>query len=173
MNTSLSNASWKSRAIAGGLAGLVGGLAHAVMNEVDRRLLQHDADDLTMLGGVISDDRDTARTIGIGMHLNFAAAFGAAYAVLLRPEDDAGAMRKAIGAAMVENFGLYPLVFPLERYHPYIRDGRIDRFQHPLALLEATLRHLALGAGIGTTYPRFLRALADRGTGRAGDRMGW
>jgi hypothetical protein len=101
------------------------------------------------------------------MHLGFALTFGAAYAVVLAPEEEGDAMRKAIGLAMAENFGLYPLVFPLEQFHPYIRDGRLDRFQHPKALVQATLRHLALGAGIGKVYPSMIRALHDGGTGRA------
>ena len=152
-------ASLIQRVVAGSIAGLLGGLCHAAMNEIDRHALQHNADDLTMLGGVMTDDHALARKIGIGMHLGFAMSFGASYAAILRPRDDADAMRKAVAAAMIENFGLYPLVFPLEDKHPYIRDGRLDRFAHPIALLQATLRHLALGIGIGKTYPTILRFL--------------
>ena len=157
--TRLPKTSLIRRVIAGSLAGLAGGLAHAAVNEIDRRLLSHNADDLTMLGGAITDDHALARKIGIGMHLGFAMSFGASYAAILHPRDNEDAIRKAVAAAMIENFGLYPLVFPLEDKHPYIRDGRLDRFAHPKALLQATLRHLALGIGIGKTYPTLLRLL--------------
>ena len=151
--------SFIQRAIAGSIAGLVGGLCHLAVNEIDRRAFNHNADDITMLGGIITDDHELARKIGLGMHLSFAISFGAAYATILHPRGEDDAMRKAVGAAMVENFGLYPLVFPLEDRHPYIRDGRLDRFAHPLALLQATLRHLALGTGIGKAYPATLRLI--------------
>jgi hypothetical protein len=145
------------RAIAGALAGIVGGACHAVVNEIDRRVLRHNADDLTMLGGMITDNHALARKIGTGVHFGIAISFGAAYATILHPRDEDDAMKKAVGAAMVENFGLYPLVFPLEDMHPYIRDGRLDRFAHPIALVQATLRHLALGIGIGKAYPAIVR----------------
>ena len=145
------------RVIAGSLAGLIGGACHAAVNEIDRRMLRHNADDLTMLGGVFTDNHALARRLGLGMHLGFAMSFGASYAAILHPQDKDDALRKAVAAAMIENFGLYPLVFPLEDKHPYIRDGRLDRFAHPTALGQATLRHLALGIGIGKMYPTMLR----------------
>lgn len=158
MATGLS-ATTKQRAIAGALAGMVGGVAHAVVNEIDIRAFRHNADDLAMLGGPLTDNESVARRFGIGLHLGFATTFGAVYAMVLHPQDDDDAMRKAVGLAMVENFSLYPLVFPLESFHPYIRDGRLDRFAHPVAFVQATLRHLALGIGIGKAYPYILRAI--------------
>ena len=158
--STLPKSSFIQRAFAGSMAGLVGVACHAVVNEIDRRALFHNSDDITMLGGAITDDHALARKIGLGMHLGFAMSFGAAFATVLHPKNQGDAMRKAVGAAMVENFGLYPLVFPFEEKHPYIRDGRLDRFTHPLALVQATLRHLALGIGIGKVYPFILRRLS-------------
>lgn len=148
-----------TRLTAGATAGVIGGLAHAVMNEIDLRAFNHNADDMLMLGGTLSDDRDIARRIGFGMHLGISALFGAAYAAVLKPHDERDALAKAVGLAMVENVGLYPLVFPLERFHPYIRTGRLDRFAHPKAFAQATLRHVALGIGLGLAYSRVARCL--------------
>lgn len=150
-------ASFEKRAIAGAMAGIVGGLAHAAMNEVDRRLFNYNADDLVMLGGVFTDDTRLARKIGIGMHLNFAAMFGAAYAVTLWPRDNGDALLKGVGFAMAENFSLFPLGILVDKYHPSVQNGTCDRFFTPTSLMQASLRHLALGAGIGASYPAILR----------------
>lgn len=152
-------ASIPTRAISGAVAGVVGGVAHAMVNEVDRKILNHEADDLILLGGVFTDDSQLARKIGICMHLNFAAMFGAAFAMLLRPQNDRDALRKGIGFALAENFTLFPLGILVDKYHPYVRSGMSDPFFHPTSLVQATLRHLALGAGIGASYSRLIKAI--------------
>jgi hypothetical protein len=149
----------RKRAIAGAIAGVPGGIAHALVNEIDRRVLNYDADDLLLVTGSFIGDKGKARTIGLFMHLGFAMAFGAAYAVVLNPKDDRDAVGRGIGAGLMENTILWPLVIPLDEHHPYIRDGRIDKFNHPISLLQANLRHIALGYGLGKTYPSILRRL--------------
>ncbi len=152
----------RQRAMAGALAGIIGGAAHAAVNEVDRRVLNHNADDLLMLGGVFTEDVGRARRIGIGMHLTFAAIFGATYAVLLQPKDDDDALRKGLGFATAEHVGLFPLSIPVDMHHPHAKNGNADRFWHPVSFLEATARHIALGFGIGKVYPFMVRALKKR-----------
>lgn len=147
------------RMIAGALAGVVGGAAHAAVNEIDRRVLHHNADDLVMLGGVFTDDVAKARKIGIGMHLTFAAMFGATYAVLLHPRDADDALRKGMAFALTEHFTLFPLGILVDNHHPHAAMGTLGRVFHPTSLVEATLRHLALGYGIGKAYPRMMAAI--------------
>jgi hypothetical protein len=152
----------RQRVVAGALAGIIGGMVHAAVNEIDRRVLKHNADDLEMLGGIFTSDTGRSRRIGIVMHLGNAALFGGTYAVVLQPTDAEDAQRKALVLAMIENFGLYPLVFPFEDLHPHIRSGQLDRFTHPIALVQATLRHLALGYGLGKAYPPVMAAVLRR-----------
>lgn len=147
---------FRQRAVAGAIAGLPGGLAHALVNEIDRKIFRYDADDLLMLAGPFINDRSKARRVGICMHLGLAMAFGAAYAVVLNPRNGKDAVRKGIAAGLIENTILWPLVIPLDKYHPYVRDGRMDEFNHPISLLQATLRHIALGYGLGKSYPAML-----------------
>lgn len=155
----LPSSSLLQRAAAGALAGLTGGLGHAAMNEIDRAVLNHNADDMVMLGGVFTDDVPRARRIGFGMHMNFAAMFGAAYAMLLHPRDDQDALKKGLAFALIENFGLFPLGILVDKYHPHSGKPGNDPFFHPRSLVEATLRHTVLGFGIGKSYPFILRLI--------------
>jgi hypothetical protein len=156
------SASFGQRVAAGALAGIVGGAAHATVNEIDRRLLNHNADDLLMLGGVFTKDVAHARRIGIGMHLTFAAIFGAVYASVLQPRDADDALRKGLGFALTEHVTLFPLSIPVDNHHPHAKNGNVDKFWHPLSFIEATARHTALGYGIGKAYPHMLAALRGR-----------
>lgn len=153
------NPTWKQRAIAGAIAGLPGGLAHALTNEIDRRMLNYDADDMLMVTGMFMTDKHMARKIGFGIHLGLAMAFGATYAVVLNPQNPPDALRKGVAAALTENTVLWPLVIPLDTYHPFIQQGRIARFNHPVSLLQANLRHIALGYGLGKAYPIVLQRI--------------
>lgn len=155
----LSKAPLKTRILAGALAGLPGGIAHALVNEVDRKIFRYDADDMLMVTGTFMDDKTKARKLGFLMHLGFAMAFGIGYAVVLNPRNNEDAVVRGIGAGLAENTLLWPLVAPLDKYHPYIRNGRIDKFNHPVALIQANLRHIALGFALGKSYPVVLRQL--------------
>lgn len=147
------------RAISGALAGIIGGVAHAAMNEVDRKVLNYNADDFVLLGGVLTKDTQLARRVGLGMHLSVSAVFGATYGVVLHPKNEDDAMKKAVGFAMVENFGLFPLGIFVDRYHPHVKSGTSDRFFTPTSLVEATLRHIVLGVGMGASYPGILKRI--------------
>ena len=147
------------RIIAGAVAGLPAGVAHALVNEIDRKAFRYDSDDMVMVTGFFMDDRSRARLPGFFLHLSFAMAFGIGYAVVLNPRDDDDAVIRGIGAGVVENAFLWPLVGPLDDHHPYIRSGRVDRFNHPIALIQANLRHVALGYALGKAYPAILRRL--------------
>lgn len=155
----LSKATLKQRILAGALAGLPGGLAHALVNEVDRRVFRYDSDDMLMVTGTFMDNKPRARRLGFLMHLGFAMAFGIGYAVVLNPRDKDDAVIRGIGAGLVENAILWPLVVPLDKYHPYIRSGRINKFNHPVALIQANLRHIALGFALGKSYPAILHKI--------------
>ena len=150
--------SLKKRALAGALAGLVGGVAHAFVNEIDRSVFRYDSDDMVLVTGMFVSDRSTARKLGFALHLGFAMAFGVGYAVVLNPRDTDAVVR-GIGAGLAENAILWPLVAPLDRHHPYIRAERIDKFNHPIALVQANARHIALGYGIGKSYHFILKRL--------------
>lgn len=147
----------KQRVVAGALAGLPAGIAHAAVNEIDRKMFHYDADDMVMVTGTFMENKTRARQLGFLMHLGFAMAFGIGYAVVLNPRDERDAVIRGIGAGMVENGLLWPLVVPLDAKHPYIRSGRIDRFNNPIALVQANLRHIALGFALGKSYPRILK----------------
>lgn len=147
------------RLIAGSIAGVIGAAAFVVEQEIDLRVLDHDADDLTLIGGMLSDDRTTARRIGLAGHLVFGAVFGAGHAAVLDPVLPGGPVQRGFTTAMLENFAFYPLTRPFERFHPYIRDGRMDDYWHPRALVQATLRHAVLGIAMGAAYPRLVRSM--------------
>lgn len=157
--TNYSTTSLKTRAYAGALAGIPAGISHALTNEVDRRVFHYNADDMLMFTGAFIQNKSKARRIGFVVHMGLAMAFGACYAIVLNPKDDQDATVKGICAGLVENTLLWPFVIPLDALHPYIQEGRIDTFNHPISLLQANLRHIALGYFLGKFYPAFLRRL--------------
>lgn len=158
MDTKL-NPSLKQRVIAGALAGLPAGVAHAAVNQFDRKLFRRDTDDMLMVTGTFMENKSDARKIGFFLHLGFAMAFGIGYAVVLNPRDEQDAVIRGVGAGLVENALLWPLVVPLDKHHPYIRSERIDSYNSAVGLIQGNLRHIALGYALGKCYPPIVKRI--------------
>lgn len=147
----------RRRIARGALAGGVAAGAWALQQPLDKRIFPGGYDDVELLGRALLPRAPRRRwyPLGLVLHLQNGALFGAAYAGLLTPRMPARvppAVRGAI-VAQVENFGLWPAGRLSDRFHPARRE------MPPLtgnrrALAQATWRHLLFGMVMGVLERR-------------------
>ncbi len=143
------------------LAGAAAGVAYAVTMEIDNRLTGKKIDDFLLLGRPFAADTGRARRIGAAIHLGNAVALAVVYAGSARDHlPGQPAFRGAI-FGNIENTALYPLA-ALDRYHPAVREGRLDRYWTVRAYLQSVPRHVAYGMVLGSLYERLRRPPGDR-----------
>ncbi len=89
------------------------------------------------------------RIVGFAVHAANGAAFGLAFHELQR-RSGANKRRLAIGLALVEHVGLYPLSGLVDRYHPARgEDGIPPLLTNPRAFAQASWRHAVFGVLVG------------------------
>jgi len=129
------------------LAGAVAAVAWGLAEPIDQRVFRCDYSDVAVLGKAVT--RRHWRSAGFALHAANGAAFGVLYAVLSR-RTALPPRRLALGLALAEHVGLYPLSGLVDRYHP----ARGERGIPPLltngrAFAQATVRHACFGALVG------------------------
>ena len=105
------------------------------------------------------------RAAGFALHGLNGAVLGAAYGALRR-RSGAPPRRLALGLALAEHVGLYPLTYFVDRHHPARGDeGVPPLFTNGRAFAQATARHLLFGLVLGRLATAGERhAAARRGT---------
>jgi hypothetical protein len=134
------------RTARGALAGAVAAGAWAAQQPLDKRLLGSSYDDVELLGRAITQ-RPAWPAVGTALHLANGALFGAAYANLA-PLVPIPAWARGPAAALLENFGLWPLGRLSDRLHP-ARGDLPALSGNRRALAQATWRHLVFGIVLG------------------------
>ena len=144
----------RDRTLRGALAGAVAATIWAAQQPLDKRLFGVAYDDTELLGKAVTRGPGW-RPVGVALHLANGAAFGAVFARLARnsPLPD---WANGPAAAMIENFGLWPLVGLTDRLHP-AREELPDLAGNRAALAQATWRHLLFGVVLGETERRLNR----------------
>ena len=133
------------------MAGAAAALIWAVQQPADKRLFRSAYDDVELLGKLVTRTR-TWRPAGLAFHMGNGALFGAAFA-LLRPALPGPPVAQAVGAAMAEHFGLWPLGRLSDRLHPARRD--LPKLTgNRRAFAQAIWRHALFGAALGSLEPR-------------------
>jgi hypothetical protein len=117
-----------------------------VQQPLDKRLFGSRYDDVELLGKLVTRG-DGWYPIGLAVHLANGAMFGGLYANLA-PALPVPSVLRGASAAMIENFGLWPLVAVTDRFHP-ARDELPPLAGNRTALLQATYRHLLFGIVLG------------------------
>ncbi len=136
-------------------AGLVASAGYVVAMEADLAITGHNADDLVFLGRpLVGRHRCWAKPAGFVVHLANGAVLALVYARFAHHRLPGPPWLRGIVFANLENGILYPLTL-LERHHPAIRDGQLDRYWHPLAFLQSIPRHIVYGAVLGGLYARW------------------
>ena len=144
-------------------AGVVAATAWALLEPLDQRLFRCDYSDVALLGRAVTPGRGW-RAAGFALHGLNGAAFGAVYGVL-RGRSRVPPRRLALGLALAEHLGLYPLTYFVDRHHPARGDkGVPPLFTNGRAFAQATARHVLFGVVLGR--------LATAGEPRAAARRG-
>jgi len=120
----------------------------ALAEPLDRRLLRYDYSDVALLGKAATRG-SYWRAAGIALHVANGAIFGLAYEATSR-RLHIERHRLALGMALAENVGLYPLSHFVDRYHPARGEPGIPPLlRSPRAFAQATWRHALFGVALG------------------------
>jgi hypothetical protein len=130
----------------GALAGAVGAAVWAAQQPLDKRLFDSGYDDLELLGKLVTRD-DSWPAVGLALHLQNGAVFGAIYSQV-RPFIPGPPATRGLVAAMVENVGTWPLSRLTDRLHPARRD-LTPLTGNRRALAQSVWRHLLFGLVMG------------------------
>ena len=129
-------------------AGAAAATVWALLEPLDQRLLRCDYSDVALLGKAVTRGPHW-RAAGFALHAANGAAFGLVLHELQR-RTGADRRRLALGLALGENFGLYPLSALVDRYHPARGGPGIPPLlTNPRALAQATWRHTVFGVVLG------------------------
>lgn len=147
-----------TRAARGALAGVAAAGVWAALQPLDKRLFRSAYDDVELLGKSVTRGSGWY-PIGLAMHLANGAVFGAAYASVAH-RVPIPAWARGPAAAMIENFGFWPLTPLTDRLHP--ARGELPQLSgNRNALAQATFRHLVFGIVLGELERRLNREQED------------
>lgn len=135
------------RSSRGALAGAAAAGVWALQQPLDIRVFGVPYDDTELLGKFVTRSR-AWRPVGIGIHLAFGAAVGAAYAAVARGLPVPATTRGPL-FALTEHLATWPGTRLLPRVHPAAADFPVLWGDHA-AFAQATWRHLLFGAVLGT-----------------------
>lgn len=128
--------------------GAVAATAWGLVEPLDRRLFRSDYSDIALLGKALTRGPHW-RAAGFALHAGNGALFGVAFEGIRRMTGFAG-RRLALGLALAEHVGLYPLGYFVDRYHPARGEAGIPPLlANPRAFGQATVRHVLFGVVLG------------------------
>ncbi|HZV75564.1 MAG TPA: hypothetical protein VFF79_17780 [Conexibacter sp.] len=150
----------RRRMLRGALAGGVAAGVWALQQPLDKRVMRCDYDDVELLGRAVRPHakRRGWYPLGLTLHVQNGAVFGAAYAGLLAPRLPPAPAPALCGllVAQVENLTLWPLGRLSDRFHP-ARTELPHLTGNRRALAQATWRHLLFGVVLGALERRLNR----------------
>jgi hypothetical protein len=129
-------------------AGAAAAVAWGALEPLDRRLFRCDYSDVALLGKAVTAGRRW-RAAGFAIHAANGAVFGLAFHEARR-RTGWEPRRLALGMALAEHVGLYPLTALVDRYHPRRgEEGVPPLLTNPRAFAQATARHALFGWLLG------------------------
>jgi hypothetical protein len=136
----------RSRTLRGAVAGALAAGVWAAQVPLDRRVFGCDYDDVELLGKAVT--RGPAwPVVGVALHVQNGALFGAAYANLA-PRLPLPSWARGPFVALLEHAVTWPLTAASDRLHP-ARDELPKAFGSGRALAQATWRHMLFGVVLG------------------------
>jgi hypothetical protein len=136
-----------TRRVRAALGGAAATVAWAALEPVDRRLFRYDYSDVALLGKWLTRSRWWPLA-GLALHAGNGAVFGLVFDEVRR-RTGAEPRSLAFRMAMAENFGLYPLVYVVDRTHPARGGPGVPPLLDARALAQATVRHALFGLLLG------------------------
>ena len=104
------------RAFRGAAAGGAAAAVWVAQQPLDKRVFDCDQDDVALMGKLVTRGPEW-QPIGLALHIQNGAIFGAAYA-LAKPFIPGPPAARGVLVALAENFALWPLGRLVDRYHP-------------------------------------------------------
>jgi hypothetical protein len=139
------------RSINGALAGGLAAAIWAAQQPLDKRVFASDYDDLAILGKAVTRGPEWPY-VGLALHIQNGAIFGAVYAQL-RPFLVGPPALRGLTAGLVQHFAFWPLGSLVEGHHP-AGNELISLKGNRRALAQATWRHALFGLLIGVLEHR-------------------
>jgi hypothetical protein len=134
------------RSLRGALAGGVAAAVWAAQQPLDKRLFDSGYDDTEILGRLVARGPEW-RAVGVAMHVQSGALFGAGYA-LGKPFLPGPPVLRGLLAGLAEHVALWPAGQLIDRYHPARRE-LTPLWRNRRAFAQATWRHALFGAVLG------------------------
>ena len=129
-------------------AGATAATIWALEEPLDQRLLGCDYSDVALLGKAVTRGPGW-RAAGLAIHALNGALFGLAFHDARRIVM-VDSRKLAVGMALAEHVGLFPLCYFVDRYHPARGEPGIPPLlRNPRAFAQATWRHALFGAVLG------------------------
>jgi hypothetical protein len=148
----LSNAAVTTRTLKGALAGGVAAAAWAFQQPLDKFIFRSRYDDVELLGRAVRPGGSGWYRIGLVIHAQNGALFGALYANIAPGLPMAPSLRGP-AAALAEMFATWPLAGLSDRFHP-ARDQLPALSGNRRAFAQAFWRHLLFGYLVGELEAR-------------------
>jgi hypothetical protein len=137
--------SGRSRSAAAGAAAAT---VWALQEPLDQKVLRCDYSDVALLGKAVTRGPGW-RIAGLVIHVLNGAIFGLAFHEIRR-RLRLDSRWLALGMALAEHVGLYPLSYFVDRYHPARGEpGVPPLLTNPRAFAQATWRHTLFGVVLG------------------------
>jgi hypothetical protein len=143
------------RSVRGAVAGGIAAAAWAAQQPLDKRVFDSGYDDTEILGKLVTRGPEW-RAVGMALHIQNGALFGAIYA-LGQPFLPGPPVLRGLLAGMAEHLAFWPAGQLIDRYHPARRD-LAPLWGNRRALAQATWRHALFGVVLGALE----HALNDR-----------
>jgi hypothetical protein len=137
----------RQTSVRGGVAGAVATVVMTLEQPLDKRLFDSEYDDVEILGKLVTRGEHW-RPIGVVLHVQNGAIFGAAYA-RIKPSLPGPAVVRGLLVGLVEHVAAWPLTVVFDRHHP-ARDELPKLATSWRAFGQATIRHAVFGIVLGT-----------------------
>jgi hypothetical protein len=134
-------------AVRGGIAGAVATAVMTLEQPIDKRLFDSKYDDVEILGKLVTRGDDW-QPIGVALHVQNGAIFGAAYATRLKPSLPGPAVLRGLLVGLIEHVATWPMVALVDRFHP-ARKELPKLVANRRAFGQATIRHAVFGIVLG------------------------
>jgi hypothetical protein len=131
----------------GGVAGAIATVVMTLEQPLDKRLFDSKYDDVEILGKLVTRGENW-RPIGIALHVQNGAIFGAAY-TRLKPSLPGPPVLRGLLMGLIQHVATWPTAAPLiDRYHP-ARKELPKLAANRRAFGQATIRHAVFGIVLG------------------------
>ena len=137
--------------LAAAAAGGIAGVAFLATMAVELKLSGRKLDDLILLGSTFTKNPDNARKVGLAIHAVNSVGLGTLYAAVAHDRMPGPPAVRGAVFANVENTLIYPLT-ALDKFHPAVKDGRLDSYWSVKSYLWTVPRHTVYGLVLGGLY---------------------